>query len=273
MKQHLTEPTDPAPQLWSPTRDDLSSRKGGILSINADHVMAHASIGYKLFFAEEQIAEIIHKGERLVEIEDIHHKHWLINLDHLQDIEFSAFMEDLAEAVAKFGVHPNGEASTRAALEAMAVGDDLRHQGESLATLIHIDSQADQGPVLTFEDPRHNRHNVHLGTIPDELTFSEYTRRFKEYVDHAENIPEPRLLQYFQCEFIPKMLAQMANDHDRYGDTWLMPYAEGMEGHIRERYDDYFDQFEQSDKPVPWLKVAGYAIIAQARQDHPEWLV
>ena len=80
-------------------------------------------------------------------------------------------------------------------------------------------------------------------------------------------------MQYFQGEFISKMLVQMANDHDHYGDTWLMSYAEGMEGHIRGRYDDYYNQFEQSGKPVPWLKVAGYAIIAQARQDHPEWLV
>jgi hypothetical protein len=53
------------------------------------------------------------------------------------------------------------------------------------------------------------------------------------------------------------MLAQMANDHDRYGDTWLMPYTEGMEGHIRGRYDEYFGQFEESGKPVPWLKWLG----------------
>jgi hypothetical protein len=275
MEKHLTETPDPTPQLWSPTRDDLSSRKGGILSINADHVLVNASVGYKLFFAEEQIAEIINKNERQVEIEDIHHKHWLINLDHLKNIDFSAFMEDLARAVAIFEVRPSVASSARTALAAMAVGDDLCHQGQYMATLIHIDPQADQGPVLTFEDAQHRRHNVRLGTFDEGLTLSEYTRRFKDYIENnaATTAPEPRLMQYFQDEFIPKMLAQMANDHDRYGDTWLMDYTEEMEGHIRGRYDEYFGQFEESGKPVPWLKVAGYAIIAQARQDHPEWLV
>jgi hypothetical protein len=80
-------------------------------------------------------------------------------------------------------------------------------------------------------------------------------------------------MQYFQDEFIPKMLAQMANDQDRYGDTWLMSYTDGPEDHIRGRFDEYFQQFEESGKPMPWHKVAGYAIIAQARQDHPEWLM
>jgi hypothetical protein len=274
MKQHPNETTDPAPKLWLPTRKDLSSRKGGILSINADHVLARASIGYKLFFAEEQIAEIIQKNERQVEIEDIHQKHWLINLDHLQDIEFSAFMEDLAEAVDKFNLRPSVEASARATLASMAVGDELCHQGECLATLIHIEHQTEQGLVLTFEDSARRRHNVQLESLPEDLTFSEYTRRFKHYAEQATITPvEPPLLRYFQEEFIPKMLAQMANDHDRYGDTWLMPYTEGLEGHIRGRYDDYFSQFEESGKPVPWLKIAGYTIIAQARQDHPDWLM
>ncbi|MBW6465538.1 MAG: hypothetical protein K0B06_03445 [Brevefilum sp.] len=275
MKQHRTEPTDPTPQLWSPTRDDLSSRKGGILSINADHVLVNASIGYKLFFSEEQIAEIVGKNERQIEIEDIHHKHWLINLDHLKNIEFSAFMEDLAGAVAKFWVRPSIAPSARDALGAMALGDELCHQGERLATLIHIDPQAHQGPVLTFEDTQYRRHNVHLGTLDEGFTLNEYTHRFKDYVENAAatTAPEPRLMQYFQDEFVPKMLAQMANDHDRYGDTWLMPYTEGTEDHIRGRYDEYFGQFEESGKPVPWFKVAGYAIIAQARQDHPDWLM
>ena len=245
------------------------------MSINADHVMAHASIGYKLFFAEEQIAEIIQKSERQVEIEDIHHKHWLINLDHLRNIEFSAFMEDLAGAVAKFKLRPNVEASACSTLASMAVGDELCHHGHYMATLIHIDPQADQRPVLTFEDAQRRRHNVHLETLPEDLTFSEYTRRFKDYTKNAAATaaPEPRLMQYFQDEFIPKMLAQMANDQDRYGDTWLMSYTDGPEDHIRGRFDEYFQQFEESGKPVPWHKVAGYAIIAQARQDHPDWLM
>jgi hypothetical protein len=243
------------------------------LSINANHVLAHASIGYKLFFAEELIAEIINKNERQVEIEDIHHKHWLINLDNLKNIEFSAFMENLAEAVTMYKPRSSMEASAYATLTSMAVGDELSHQGQSMATLIHINPQADDGPILTFEDAQRRRHNVYLGTLPEDLTFSEYTRRFKDYAENATAAPEPRLMQYFQDEFVPKMLAQMANDHDRYGDTWVMPYAEGMEERIRGRFDEYFDQFEGSGKPVPWYKVAGYAIIAQARHDHPEWLV
>jgi hypothetical protein len=130
--------------------------------------MAHASIGYKLFYAEEQIAEIIQKSERQVEIEDIHHKHWLINLDHLRNIEFSAFMEDLAGAVAKFKIRPSVEASACSTLAAMAVGDELCHQGQYLATLIHIDPQADQGSALTFEDAQRRRYRC-PGATPDAV--------------------------------------------------------------------------------------------------------
>jgi hypothetical protein len=110
-------------------------------------------------------------------------------LDHLQDIEFSAFMEDLAEAVDKFYLRPSVEASARATLASMAVGDELCHQGERLATLIHIDPQAEQGSVLTFEDAQHRRHNVQLETLPEDLTFSEYTRRFKHYAEQAAITP------------------------------------------------------------------------------------
>lgn len=235
MKKRKNKHTDNSARIWSPGRPDLSSRKRGILSINADHVLAQAKIGYQLTHAGKPIAEVVDKRPHQVEIQDLHNKRWLINLHQLQDIELSAFIEDLAEAITAYHQSTPETASAREPLEDTSLVD-----------------QPDDGEQTIDDDAQHSRRHS----------------------DQAAVIPtQPLLARYFQEEFIPKMLNQMDFDQVRYGDTWLMDYKDGVEAHIRSRFKDYFKLFDEFGKPISWLRVAGYAILAQARLDHPDWLI
>ena len=235
MKNRKNKHTDNSARIWSPGRPDLSSRKRGILSINADHVLAQAKIGYQLTHAGKPIAEVVDKRPHQVEIRDLHNKRWLINLHQLQDIELSAFIEDLAETITNYHQSTPKPASA----------------GEAPADASLVDQPDDEEPTIN-DDAQHSRHHS----------------------DPAAVIPtQPLLARYFQEEFIPKMLNQMDFDQTRSGDTWLMDYKDGVEAHIRSRFEDYFKLFDEFGKPISWLRVAGYAILAQARLDHPDWLI
>lgn len=80
------------------------------------------------------------------------------------------------------------------------------------------------------------------------------------------------LVKYFEDEFVPQMIKQLEKDQERWGDTWRTRTENGQEMRIKRRYDDYFDMFINASTNVPWLKIVGNAVIAQARIDHPEWL-
>jgi acyl-ACP thioesterase len=81
------------------------------------------------------------------------------------------------------------------------------------------------------------------------------------------------LMKYFEEEFVPQMRRQLEKDYERWGDTWRHRPEDGQEMRIKARFNDYFDMFEHASTNVPWLKIAGNAVIAQARIDHPEWLM
>ncbi|NLN71124.1 MAG: hypothetical protein GX142_10175, partial [Chloroflexi bacterium] len=238
-------------------------------------VLVHAEIGYQLTHAGEPIAEVIHKYPSQIEIKDRNNKHWLINLNHLKHIDFSAFLEDLAQAIMQYNQSQPKPNSARDVLSNLSVGAQLGDAEQAVVTLAQIEPPKDGCSLtLVFTDARGQCYNVDLDKVPPELTIEDFTQRLKTETEQDAIVPtEPVLLRYFQEEFIPKMLAQMALDQNRYGDTWLMDYTEGLETHIRERFDDYFSLFDQFEKPIPWLKIAGYAILAQARLDHPEWLL
>jgi len=244
------------------------------MSIIADHVLSQCHIGSELVCGNQVIAKIIRKNEHLIEIRDIHGKHWSINLERLCNVEYRTFLKDLSSAIARFHPDSASEISTQQVLASMKVGDELRDFSGFLATLVEIEPYTDQGRSLTFKDVNENRHQVFLDLIPNDLGFNAYLQQFRLNVESADGpVPEPILLHYFKHEFIPKMLAQMEYDNDRWGDTWLMEPRVGQENYINKRLDEYFNFFEQFGKNVPWLKVIGHAIIAQAREDHPEWLL
>jgi hypothetical protein len=71
-------------------------------------------------------------------------------------------------------------------------------------------------------------------------------------------------------EFCGALLARLQEDERRWGDTWLQRPPEGQEGRIEEHIKTYFDQFRNAGVPVPWMKIAGLALIGWVRESHPE---
>ena len=74
----------------------------------------------------------------------------------------------------------------------------------------------------------------------------------------------------FISEFSDALEEQLKSDHARYGNTWLQRFPEGQEARIWERIQTYFDQFRNAQVPIPWLKIAGLALIAWVRENHSE---
>lgn len=74
-------------------------------------------------------------------------------------------------------------------------------------------------------------------------------------------------------EFADDLTAQLESDDERYGETWRYRLREGQEERIFADIDRYADQFRHGGQPVPWLKVAGLALIGWAREHHPEFLL
>jgi hypothetical protein len=74
----------------------------------------------------------------------------------------------------------------------------------------------------------------------------------------------------FIKEFVVALLKQLEDDEKRWGNTWLQRPREGQEFRIGEHIASYFDQYKNANKPVPWLKIAGLAMIAWIRENHPE---
>lgn len=77
----------------------------------------------------------------------------------------------------------------------------------------------------------------------------------------------------FLNEFTEKLATQLNSDHERYGDTWLEKTRADQERRMEIRISHYFDRFVNNKEPVPWLKIAGNAMIAWIRDEHPEFFM
>ncbi len=75
----------------------------------------------------------------------------------------------------------------------------------------------------------------------------------------------------FLEEFTAALVGQLKEDEKRWGNTWLKRTREGQEDRDRKTFDDYFDKFENAGVTVPWLKIAGNAMICWIREQHPEY--
>ena len=62
------------------------------------------------------------------------------------------------------------------------------------------------------------------------------------------------------------MKKQMHVDQERDGDNWLNRPKEGQEYRIYERYRHYFHTYQMIGEPIPWVKIAIYAMIAWVRE-------
>jgi hypothetical protein len=74
----------------------------------------------------------------------------------------------------------------------------------------------------------------------------------------------------FLPEFTDALTKQLEEDDKRWGDTWLQRIPEGQEVRIEEHIKSYFDQWRNAKHPIPWLKIAGLALIAWVRENHLE---
>jgi hypothetical protein len=74
----------------------------------------------------------------------------------------------------------------------------------------------------------------------------------------------------FLKEFADALTEQLKSDEKRWGNTWLQRLPEGQEIRIEEHIKSYFDQWHNAGNSVPWLKIAGLALIAWIRESHPE---
>ena len=86
-------------------------------------------------------------------------------------------------------------------------------------------------------------------------------------------INEDVRLESFVPEFAEALVQQLVSDYARWGDTWRHRPREGQEGRGFATFDNYYDRFQHAGVPIPWLKVAGEALIAYVREVHPEFLI
>jgi hypothetical protein len=244
------------------------------MSIDVDHVIKHLQVGHKLIYLHHDIADILSIAQPTIVIRDIHGKKWVLNQDHLNTVKYEIFLDDLAAIVAKNCPGDAPEGSARRVLLQMNAGDSLEDSAGYLATLIDISPDSGKGSVLTFRDINEQRSQIYPRLLPNQFSYDAFLEQFRNGVTQAQECAdEPILLRYFKNEFLPKMLSQLTYDNERWGDSWLMIPAEGQEAYVQEHIEKYFEYFNQFGKKVPWLKMASYAIIAQAREDHPEWML
>lgn len=74
----------------------------------------------------------------------------------------------------------------------------------------------------------------------------------------------------YMPEFVEALKEQLESDQKRWGDTWKDRPEEGQEERIWEHIRTYFDQWKNAGVPIPWLKVAGLAMIAWIREFEEE---
>jgi hypothetical protein len=79
----------------------------------------------------------------------------------------------------------------------------------------------------------------------------------------------PRVVEYLD-DFSAALDKQLEDDEKRWGNTWLQRLPEGQEARIWEHIQTYFDQYNNAEVPIPWLKIAGLAMIAWIRDNNPE---
>jgi hypothetical protein len=72
-------------------------------------------------------------------------------------------------------------------------------------------------------------------------------------------------------EFVVELKKQLESDYGRWGDSWLCQ-PEGQEKFCIWKFIQYYEASRLRSEPMPWLKIAGYALISWIRENHPEIL-
>lgn len=82
-------------------------------------------------------------------------------------------------------------------------------------------------------------------------------------------------LQDFIADFTQALQEQLDADEKRWGDTWRHRPIEGQVDRMMARFKDYQDQhnYTSLDIPMPWLKIAGEALIGWVRENNPDYFL
>lgn len=71
-------------------------------------------------------------------------------------------------------------------------------------------------------------------------------------------------------EFIKELTEQLNEDEKRWGNTWKKRPIKGQGERTKAAFTNYFDMNENAGIPIPWLKIAGGALICWVREKHPD---
>jgi hypothetical protein len=72
-------------------------------------------------------------------------------------------------------------------------------------------------------------------------------------------------------KFVDALKIQLEDDEKRWKNTWTTRTIDGQEERIFAKYRDYYDQWKNAGVPIPWLKIAGEALIAWVRENNHEY--
>lgn len=68
-------------------------------------------------------------------------------------------------------------------------------------------------------------------------------------------------------EFMDALRKQLEDDEKRWGDTWKNRSIVGQDERTHEVFNNYWDQYFHGNTPVPYLKIAGNALICWIRTE------
>lgn len=87
----------------------------------------------------------------------------------------------------------------------------------------------------------------------------------------TEQEPKPDKVRVvdFVDQFADALKEQLLVDEKFWGDTWLNRPIKGQEERTMKEYEQFYRDFKWG-QPMPWLKVAGDALICWVREQHPE---
>ena len=67
-------------------------------------------------------------------------------------------------------------------------------------------------------------------------------------------------------EFMDALRAQLDKDQERWGDTWKKRSIIGQDDRVFSMFMDYYDQYKNANTEIPYLKIAGEALICWVRK-------
>lgn len=80
-----------------------------------------------------------------------------------------------------------------------------------------------------------------------------------------ERIKDVNLIDELDYTFVD-VENQLIRDEIRYGSTWKERGIVNQEQRFIAKMNEYFDDYRNNNKPIPWVKIIGEAHIALVRE-------